>query len=390
MRICRIHILCAAAVTALLASCYDDSYHGAAIFGSDDAVPIPVNVAVGSPLQPVTATRSHGLVSDIDDLDGRDIYVYAFSSKAESFEVTSAQDSKTCIVDASRDTPGSIAGKQAVLSSSYAYAKWTGDDIPYYPSGNAKSVPGKFFAYYIDDIQPEDSAFERGRDSVVVNFEIDGNQDIMTSTAGYYGEETPDSKYAFSYYSARRGIVPVFRMNHKLVRLDFEITPGVLEFHPKQVTVQGINVESPYKASLTVADRDSLKSPIRFDSSALKFLSLTEDGGQQLLQDHYILTVPVTQEEPTQHVGGCLLVAPAQQYLCTVDLSEEAAGKPKDYENELDLKYEGGFQPGCRYLVHFTIYGYTFVDVKVTLVPWKDGGTIYLEDDPYVPSVPDE
>ena len=379
-----------AALLIAATSCFDDSYHGAFVWGLDDTIPIPVNVAVGVPVSPVA--KGYGLVDGLEDFDSHNIYVYAFNAEESAdFTVTSASDPTVCLVDASVDSPSSREGKQARLSSSSAYAVWTGDDTPFYQTGDYKSVRNRFFAYHIDTLAP--TAIHRTRDSIAVDLHIDGAQDIMAAIGKVAeGVDDPDSLFSFSYYSARKGIVPVFQMEHMLARLDFVITPGEQKGHPKTIVLDSLSVLCPPDVRLTVAHKDTLNHPVRILSGNKEYLPLTERGGAPLLKDHYTLVTPTPEGQvpPVISVGSSLLVPPMDRIEGVTRMQDSAEGMQDGYVSAFEISYPGGFLAGHRYEVRFTVYGVMYIDVNVTLVDWETGGEIDLTDDPDNPGFEQE
>lgn len=406
-------LLACLVVCVSFAGCADDSYHGAAARYRDDTLPMPVNVFVGEPVK--AETKGHGTVDfkDGTGFEGRYIYVYAFNRLAGTdFSKTSANPAN-CLVDGSKDEPGSIGGKQALLSDLVSYAEWTGSDTPLYPQGEMKSVPYEFFAYHIDTIKLARENIHRTSDNINIDLTFDGSIDIMTAHSVYDEEpennepeeeseeeqpaepETPEgdgtkadgeSLRGYSYDTARRGIDPVFAFEHKLVQLVFEAEAGVIESRrEKTLTVQDVKVESLSKANLTVAYKPGWTGDgISFDGNSTDTMQLREKDGTEIPRDHYVIqNPPPTDDTPPLRVGGSLLVAPQQSYKANVTVREVSAAGEYEDVNPIDIEFPEGFNIGCSYLVKLKLFGYMAVETTVELVPWQYGGEINLPDYEY-------
>lgn len=410
---CNIRALLACLVVCVpLAGCVDDSYHGAAARYRDDTLPLPVNVFVGEPVK--AETKGHGAVDFKDGMsfEGRYIYVYAFNRLAgTNFSSTSAANPANCLVDGSKDEPGSIGGKQALLSDLVSYAEWTGSDTPLYPQGEMKSVPYEFFAYHIDTIKLANKDIHRTSDNINIDLTFDGSIDIMTAHSVFDEdpeEEEPEEEQpeeeepetsegdgtkadgeslrGYSYDTARRGIDPVFAFEHKLVKLVFEAEAGVIESRmAKMLTVQDVKVESLSKANLTVAYKPGWTGDgIIFDETSTTELYLSEKDGAEMPRDHYVIqNPPPTDDTPPLRIGGSLLVAPQQSYRAYVTVSEVSAAGEHEDVNPIDIEFPKGFNIGCCYLVKLKLFGYMAVETTVELVPWQYGGEINLPDYEY-------
>ena len=372
------------ALCVLASGCVDDSYHGAADRYKDDLIPLPVNVYVGEPASAVE-TKAFGSVDfkNKKTFDGHNIYVYAFNGTASTdFRINSSTNPKSCLVDGSVDDEGYLGGKQAVLSDLTNYADWTGADRPLYPTGEMKSVPYDFFAYHLDPLKPDNESIERTEDKIEINLKLDGVTDVMTAHSVYEGEKE-DSLLAYSYYTARKGINPVFTFKHQLVKLVFEAEAGVVESRKNKIlTVQDVKVASYEKARLTVAYKKDWKGEgMVFDETSLVPIPLLEADGSEIPRDKYtILNPPPTDDTPPMKIGGELLIAPKQTYIAYVTVKEiNAAGEHEDV-NEIEFEFPEGFKAGCSYLITLKLFGYMDVEPSVTLVPWNYGGDINILD----------
>ena len=387
-----IHILVAA---ILLCGCVDDSFRGTSdsLYG-DDSMEIPVVVALGDPSGGIV--KGAGAIDNLEEWSGSSIYVYAFAQNPDiSYRTTSSADALDCLVDASRDSRGSVAGKKARLDATDSYAIWEHEDAAMtYPSGDNKKWTYDFFAYFVDDIELNSSSVKRYDNAVAVDIEIDGSQDIMSSKAQISNrqlktfterEQALIKENQFSYYTAQRNIVPTFVFNHHLVRLEFEIHAGVNLGDTKNLTIHGLEVESRCKASFTVAAKNPEEIGLVFTDD-LKTMPLTEEGGTPLKDDEYVVYVrPSTSVAPQSFkIGSCLLVAPSVEYDAHIIMSERTSDgvlSVSKARTPLTITYPAGgyFQSGNQYKVKLTVYSANNVSASVEMQPWYHGGDINMD-----------
>ena len=397
MRRCWIYILLS---LGLATGCSDRSYGGLQqeeIF-DDTTEPIPVKAFIGS--AETILPKGSGVIDDPREW-GKDakFYVYAFNQDMfASYAVTSRKDNSSCLIDGSKDIPGTLAGKQAYLDPVSSIVMWSGpDETVIYPYGNESGIVYDFFAYYMDDIQVEEKNISRLDDKVMIQVEIDGSQDLMSSKArvledqlaGFLDEDERVyiTNYCYGYYAARKGIDPVFIFKHHLTKLNFELIPAYNNTGKRQVTLKRLEVKSKYKAMFTVADKGSTDNlGLRFDDDDYMNMPIREADGSELAQDKYTfetLSSSASIQESVP-VGTSLLVAPSDQYMAYVYLKEtfsDGTVKESEVPLEMALKNPEGFLPGNGYRVNVSVYGATRVDVDVKLVDWNDGGKVSLDDE---------
>ncbi len=402
VKVCIYIILC-----VLVAGCTDDSYRGIPEDFTDVSEPIPVMVAVGEPSGDILgksscATKGSGAMDNAESLKDKSIYVYAFRRDASaSYSVTSASNPDVCLVDGSKDRHGNKAGKEAKVNSIESYLEWQGEDVVCWPSGDKHTMAYDFYAYYIDDIQPKNIV--RDDSCVTMDVEIDGRQDIMSAKAalpeGFSGVDKMNvDAYSFSYYTAQRNIVPVFRMHHTLVKLAFELVPGYTPGIEKRISIRNIRVLSPKKATFTVADKDKGRLGLSFTDDISALSESERENYSLLLQP---LRKPVTDINPdglisfvtlkTQKLpDSCypdegLLVAPMTgSYRAWMEFKEDLLDNNGDIvtpgewiTQSFAIPFDStdfSFLAGNQYNVKITIYGTQNISVNVTLEPWKKYG----------------
>lgn len=401
VKVCIYIILC-----VLVAGCADDSYRGIPEDFTDVSEPIPVMVAVGEPSGDILgksscATKGNGAMDNAESLKDKSIYVYAFRRDASaSYSVTSASNPDVCLVDGSKDRHGNKAGKEAKVNSIESYLEWQGEDVVCWPSGDKHTMAYDFYAYYIDDIQPKNIV--RDNSSVTMDVEIDGRQDIMSAKAappeGFSGVDKMNvGAYSFSYYTAQRNIVPVFRMKHHLVKLTFELIPGLTPKIEKRITVRNISVLSQKQAAFAVVHKDNSNVGLTFSDDITNFSEYEE-------RDYAMILKPLKKQDPEtnpdgtisfitlkdgntsaangQMTDGTLLVAPSEgTYSAWMEFKEDLLDEKGNVvthgewiTQSFAIPFISGdkkFIAGNQYKVKITVYGTQNIAVNVTLEPWK-------------------
>ena len=388
----------------LAVGCVDRSYGGMEdeeIF-DDMTEPIPVKIHIGA--AETIVPKGSGVIGDVTEWKGEKFFVYAFGNDMlATYDVTSKADGSRCLIDGSKDVPGTLAGKQAYMMETSNVVAWSGpDERVYYPFGSESGIVYDFFAYYLDDIQVQEMDITRLQEKIMIRVEIDGSQDLMSSKARVLADQLAGfddeqerlymENYCYSYYAARKGIDPVFVFKHHLTKLDFMVTPAYNANGKRTVTVDRIEVKSKYRAQFTVADRGSSDNlGLLFDDDDYARLALKDVGpdGQMLdgLEEgrYAITTLDASQDRGTPiSVGTSLLLAPDEEYTGYAYLTETYPdGNVHEYPEplELVLRNPGGFLPGNGYTVNISVYGATRVEVDIMLAPWNDGGKIEVDDE---------
>lgn len=414
------HILYIAALCIALASCADNSYPGYFFEENymDTEMPIAVRIMIGSadditeiglnsrnrPLQ----TKGSGVINEISQLYGHNFYVFAFNSDIMTdMAITSKEDENRCLIDGSTDEyegeSASLFGKKAHISGISNVVEWEDSrEQIFWPYKDKAGQVYNIFAYYIDDAKVTEEDIVRESNSVKINLEIDGCQDIMSSRAAMTNEQKAMFKsdkeleemthYLYGYYAAQRGINPVLVFKHHLTKLDFTLTPGVTAGETNTVTVKSVEIRSRYKASFTVADKGEPSNVGLTFEDGYRDLPLTEEDGSLLISDNYVLnTYPeevAPEDRERRRMGGSLIVAPDVEYIARITLKEvkENGSVLDNLVTELPIGNGSYFEAGNRYNITLTLYGATKVDVTVHLKEWYEGGDIFIDDEP-VPEV---
>ena len=283
---------------------------------------------------------------------------------------TSEPDYENCLIDNGVNS-GNLywIGRPARLNSDnegieILKDKETKEPEQLYYSSVHQDYGYNFFAYYIDDFEPNSTNTTRTQNEIYHNIEIDGSQDIMCGYSpkleiedimndlGYnvrdddgniskaeaqkmYDNILSDTEqnninnilsYGYSTYSAHRGINPTIDVKHQLTRLKFTAYPG--DGRSENITITGIEVKTITQGKLVVASTDLSKVGLTFrDDQPLSSIFLKEksidgiEGNQPLRQDFYNIVMTAEDkklpnnkwmERTATPIGDCLLVPPSE------------------------------------------------------------------------------
>lgn len=364
-------------------------------------------------------SRGTGAVNNVEGLAERPFYVYSFikGSLDAHYAETAVKNPTGCLIDASLDDAESIQGRKVYWQPSSGLVEWSAGNAPvmYYPEGEAIGFNYDFFAYYLDDMKIEEGDVHRLKNSVVVDIEIDGSQDIMSSYARpkdadlLNGLDKYDEAYAyreysyrkecsFSWYTAQLNIHPTFIFRHHLVKLNFKLVPGHTPGFEKDLKIEKIEVYSRNKGQFTVAHKNASNIGIRFDGEPAG-LELKESDGSEY-RPRMITTVSSGNYVSGNVIDdmGSLLVAPGMDYYLDLTISETRKGEvisesvrrrhhvylgqtPGYDPGDADREDGGEFTAGGEYLVTLTLFGSMDVNVSTDLTAWQPGGNWTHDDD---------
>lgn len=387
-----------------LVGCVDDSYTGT-IYVEDYTVKgilHEVRMTIGETKEAEEKqSKGSGVIGSVSGLADKDFYVYAFNrDKLTDYSVLNAQDSIRCLVDGSYDDPTTLMGRRARWNDITGTVEWgVGDKPIYYPMGENEGHDYDFFAYFLDNIVPANDQIHRTEKNVVIDVEIDGCQDLMSTKAKPTDwqlsliederERLYQEAHCYGYYTASHNLNPNFDFIHHLVKLDFKLIPGGTPGMTKDVMVERIEIRSKYKAEFTVADKyDESNLGLKFSDDTTR-LQLREPDGSDFIPR--LLTTYSGQNTVTEGVVddlGSLLVAPDEEYVIYIVLSETAQNgvELESKENEL-LIYQGKFEnkipftAGNEYLITMTIYGQMDIKVSADIGDWNAGGDADYDND---------
>lgn len=449
------------AIAGLLTACSSDNDTGNEEPGflADEFAKIEVGVSTG-----IINTRGTGSVggvtTDENHWSGQAINIYMLEKDAMKLALFGLNgekevifDNKKFIAPSGKDDEGNYTNSNTGLA--------TAEDltIAYYPqNGNFD-----FWGYRVDDagtgsngvavpefrdgsgnkvdvsgqktVDDKNKALEKAT-CIVVPFNIDGTQDIMSGRAANGTElaktgDLPDGLKAdrvYSASSARKGLQPNVSFNHHLTRFTFHVIPGNpsaagidttktsnTDATTGAICVDTIKMMSKTQGELYVAYKTTPKDGVcQFTDNTTTPLYLKQRSvdaeGEALLNSNLKTLEPVkltwtydidpeTNEALANHpdtikVGEALLVAPGEMsYPLTLCLSQKAAsgtdanGNPTSTETKkfsftanITLN-NTAFTAGSSYDITIKVYCLEKIGITATLQPWSNGGNINIDTD---------
>lgn len=264
-----------------------------------------------------------------------------------------------------------------------------------------------FFGYRIDDANPAATGTESlatesaDGQTMQVDFTIDGTQDLMVAKAAVAGDVEEDlKKYAYSAYTARRGVQPNLKFNHLLTRLTFKAIAAEEEAADpiSGVRVTSIKIKSRTTGKMIVAYLDGATP-----ASLSDYILWNEEMTDVTLKQRVAPNTPLEDLEevglewdaeagtgiPVQ-VGEALLVSPEQEYEMIVEVAqtpdEATPEHTTPFVQTVKLQSNTPFLPGYSYNVNIKLYGLKTIEVSAELTGWENGGDVDLtpEDDEFL------
>lgn len=406
--------LFALASVALLSSCSQDETLSPNSPSNDGLVEIKIGVSHKNEL----STRGTGTVGDSTVVgnfwNGQDVNICMFDKGTINY----AKENGVALFDHTTTviTPSGFQSGEAPRSD---------NEVKYYPTQGEFD----FWGFHLDDAydgsEPTIVDNGDGTESLVVDFTIDGTQDIMVAKAapdtmalkekytedGELNEEEFNTTLnrVYSAYAARRDIQPTLSFKHLLTRLTFQIKGGdasVCEGE-NEIYVDSIKVKSLTSGKLIIAyTGEEAKNQISFNEDTEQVLVLMQRAGDnknENLVDLEPVCPKVSEENGPEwtSVGEALLVAPTTEegYALEVNLRqkvvvkryvnedgetiEEREDKPYSYTATItnkknDLNPNAAFEAGKSYNVKLTIWGLSEIKITTELQKWEFGGNIDL------------
>lgn len=346
---------------------YEDAHY-------DLSIPQPVHVFVGNPSAGVDVKSGMGTVDRLAQLDEQTIRVFAVNTR-EGVRYDKMGGSLLAPDFLLNGAAGTLSGSQVYWVSASQY---------YYPNNSDYYHTYDFTACFLDDLLP--LSVLRTEDEVRYELRIDGWQDLMTSRA------VPPDGYSFSYLAARTDVNPIFKMQHQMVKLRFELKPGVTAALSKRLNISGFALNAPNQGYLTVASRNGELSVDFSQGEAQSFRLITgkENGIFTYFDnvDIYTITDPsqMTPDKivPMGGTGAYLLLAPAQKYNYQFDIEDlTTEGSSKDrVTGNLTIPSGAGFLRGNAYVVTFEVFGRNQINIGIETEDWdRYGSSLHFDND---------
>lgn len=325
-------------------------------------IPQIVRVYVGDPGAGVDVRSGMGTVDRLAQMDGKSVRVFAVNTRDG---VRYDREGGT-----STAPDFLLSGIEGTLSGSLV--SWKTASEYYYPNGSDYYHNYDFTACFLDNLTP--LAIQRTEDAIRYEVRVDGWQDLMTSRA-----QAPEG-YSFSYLAARTDVHPVFKMQHQMVKLRFQLKPGVTPGLEKQLKVSDFDLETPLRGYLTVASRGgALSADFSSVPTPIPLITGLNDRGEYVYFDHdFLTTLPdESRMSPDKIVkmGGenaYLLLPPAQSFDCRFQVNDLSTSLPPSDKVKAHLEFPSGepFKGGNAYVVTFELFGRNQISVYVELEDW--------------------
>lgn len=342
----------------------------------DLTIPQPVHVFVGNPSAGVEVRSGMGTVDRLAQLEDKTIRVFAVNTRDG---IRYDKEGGTALA------PDFLLNG-AVGRLSDSRVDWEGAMQYYYPNNGEYYHSYDFTACFLDDLYP--LSVQRTADAVRYELRIDGWQDLMTSRA-----QAPDG-YNFSYLSARTDVNPTFKMQHQMVKLRFELKPGVTAGATKRLRISDFELDTPIRGYLTVASRQGELAAdfSQNEAQALRLITGKENGSFQYFDavEMETITAPDQMSDdkivPMGGVGAYLLVPPADSYQCQFfvnDLSSSLVSTDK-VKSTLAFPSGAAFVRGNAYVVTFEVFGRNQVSVNIEMEDWvrfNDGQALEFDNE---------
>ena len=356
----------------------------------DDNIPVEItfNTNVSANLQ----TKGSGAVEDFDS--NQKLFIYGLNVTSGTKEIANQEAKATVAASENGETSGALTWADPAFAQFY----------------NGTTDVYEFYGYHVDDADVTTEFSETNYVSVIT---IDGTQDIMlakatpendlpatgdwkdTYGAGVDSEAlTQDQKDArakvYSAWSARRGVTPTLKFEHKLSKLTF----SVVNRGSDNLTLQGLDVNTVVDGTLTVVS----KSAELNDGTALTQGLVKGSTLDYLTLDMEDVTLtPKTIADATGGADG----KPVDGYYTALkngtDNTKLATmmvfpGTAKEYEVVLNLTQAGMTTPryvtvrineelleGTAYELQITLYSLSNITINAALVEWAEGKSIGID-----------
>lgn len=275
----------------------------------------------------------------------------------------------------------SVTANGGSSASSFETDKYYKDNVNY-----------DFYAYYVDNIDHQETNLKIDAQAVTLPVTITGYEDILLATTDK-GKDSQAAKdkadldgktfnenRVYSAYSARRDVVPNLVFKHMLTRLDFVFKTGEDVNSNTRVEIVGIAVKSVINGTLIVAGDQDLV-PATEAETALNLRYPTETN---------FLEMPNTKDGVAifgTNSNSIMVYPKAGSYELTVKVRQSkkigADWTPGSVETRTFpiALTSGSFKAGNKYEVTVITYGLEPVVVGVELTDWALGDNTIIDSD---------
>ena len=306
-------------------------------------------------------TKANGAVTELGN--AHTLYIYGLNQTT----LEEGVDPKNILNEPAIST--AKAGNDAAGEA--AEINWANNDTKHYYKGTTDQYD--FYGYYVDDAV---EGTPTPSEAYTLDVTITGQQDILLAKA--LGSAAKDSEGkgvtgAYSAKTARAGVVPTLEFNHQLSQFTFKVK----NMGKTNMTLKGISIETVNKGVFTVAGANAgLAAGTGTGKLALPGVSNVELTGQaETNSDDQIWT-----EFKTDDITHSIMAFPNSSYTAKLYLWQKGAmAEGKVREISIPVTITNGAQAGTSYELQVTIYSLEEVNLKATLVGWKQGSPFVFD-----------
>lgn len=244
-----------------------------------------------------------------------------------------------------------------------------------------------WYGYDFYGYHPYQNSFRSTTDSITVDFEIDGTQDILW---GRSEKKSENFAYSARYFRSSKDSVAHMRFKHCLTQFQFYIVsakspdkadPNLTSFNDiKGMSVKEIRMLDIYKnLRMTVANRldESMVGRVYPNGYEIADFVLKDTFGIEVAQNPVPFKTQIVDDEEiadTVRVGECVMVCSNQpRYYMSMVLCD-SNNPDLEYHSEkrmtIRLSDDSEFQPGHIYKIYIKASGVTNISLDATLDNW--------------------
>lgn len=254
----------------------------------------------------------------------------------------------------------------------------------------------EFYGYHVADAAQVPQTLTDYR----IDVTIDGTQDILLGKAypedditapGVNTEQVTGTDDVYSAWSTRRGVVPKLVFSHALAQYTFEVRNSGMQ----PVVLQSLEVTSKTNGVLSVIDQDltiregDTDVKLALDSDTFvpggAVLDPMGDGPEDDVKADGV-RLEKLQSAPVE-LDGEIMTFAGQDNKVVMRLVQKGMkeGQYRQVTMPITLdevaNHGSRTQPGYSYLVSIVIYSLEEIGMDITLIDWKDGGAVSLDQE---------
>lgn len=333
----------------------------------------PVKVVLGTNVAATATTKA--ALDNIEGLytAGKPIYVYGLRVNA---------------TDLAEEDSYLLGSKDAALDITLTASTNPYTTSTYY--GAATEDVYNFYGYYLGAATPGTVAVSGA--AITVPFTINGQDDLLLAKtdktkdliAASSSENVTPSRI-YSAYSARRGVKPNLVFEHQLTQFTFKLENGTTLKTDQELKVVNLGVMSESKGNLVITNNEGgklVETPEAEGKSVIEFAYPKADNATE---------VHIFSDNTAKTLDGSIMVMPGKtEYEMLIDLAQTKftdGAATEEWDNTDDVKVTIAlpngteFKAGYSYEVTVRVYAAEAVVLDVSLVDWKAGESVYIDQD---------